>query len=54
MLILFSTLVGLVRHEWSGCSPTTRRFVAIALLVLALAVLVIGYGNHLNQAAPAH
>jgi L-rhamnose-H+ transport protein len=54
MLILFSTLVGLLRREWSGCSPATRRFVTLSLLVLALAVLVIGYGNHLNQAAPAH
>lgn len=50
MLILFSTLVALVRHEWSGCSPATRRFVTVAITILALAVLIIGYGDHLNQA----
>lgn len=54
MLILFSTLVGLLRREWSGCSSTTRRFVIAALLVLVFSVVVIGYGHHLNEAAPAH
>lgn len=49
MLILFSTLVGLVRREWTDCTPTTKRFVTTAISILVLAVLVIGYGNHLNQ-----
>ncbi|MEI6655073.1 MAG: L-rhamnose/proton symporter RhaT, partial [Verrucomicrobiota bacterium] len=52
MLILFSTLVALVRREWSGCSPGTRRMVALAISILVLAVLVIGYGNNLNLNIP--
>lgn len=54
MLILFSTLVAIVRHEWSGCSLSTRRFVTFAIGILILAVLIIGYGNHLNQAPATH
>jgi len=54
MLILFSTLVAIVRREWSDCSPGTKRFISIAICVLVLAVLVIGYGNHLNQAPSSH
>jgi L-rhamnose-H+ transport protein len=54
MLILFSTLVAIVRREWSDCSPDTKRFVTIAIGILVLAVLVIGYGNHLNQIPATH
>ncbi|RPJ32476.1 MAG: rhamnose:proton symporter [Verrucomicrobiaceae bacterium] len=54
MLILFSTLVAIVRREWSDCSPATKRFVTVAISILILAVLVIGYGNHLNQAPIPH
>lgn len=54
MLILFSTLVAIIRREWSGCSKGARRFVSIAIGILVLAVLVIGYGNHLNQIPTTH
>lgn len=54
MLILFSTLVAIIRREWSTCSKGTRRFISIAIGILVLAVLVIGYGNHLNQAPATH
>ena len=54
MLILFSTLVAIIRREWSICSPDTKRLISIAIGILVLAVLVIGYGNHLNQAPPSH
>jgi L-rhamnose-H+ transport protein len=54
MLILFSTLVAIMRREWSSCSPGTRRFVALAISILVISVIVIGYGNHLNQATTAH
>jgi L-rhamnose-H+ transport protein len=54
MLILFSTLVAIVRREWSSCSPNTRRLVIAAISILILSVIVIGYGNHLNQAPAAH
>ncbi len=54
MLILFSTLVAISRREWSGCSSSTRRFITFAISVLILAVIVIGYGNHLNPAPATH
>jgi L-rhamnose-H+ transport protein len=54
MLILFSTLVAIVRREWSACSPATKRFITVAISILILAVLVIGYGNHLNQVPTKH
>jgi L-rhamnose-H+ transport protein len=54
MLILFSTLVAIIRREWSDCSPGTKRFICVAIGILVLAVLVIGYGNHLNQAPTTH
>ena len=54
MLILFSTLVAIIRREWSSCSPNTRRLVIAAISILILSVIVIGYGNHLNQAPSAH
>jgi L-rhamnose-H+ transport protein len=54
MLILFSNLVAIIRREWSDCSPVTIRFISIAISILMLAVLIIGYGNHLNQAPASH
>lgn len=54
MLILFSTLVAMIRREWSACSPGTKRFICIAICILVAAVIVIGYGNHLNQAPATH
>jgi L-rhamnose-H+ transport protein len=54
MLILFSTLVAIIRREWSGCSPATKRLITFAISILILAVLVIGYGNHLNQTPASH
>lgn len=54
MLILFSTLVAIMRREWTSCTPATKSLVTIAISLLVLAVLVIGYGNHLNDATTAH
>lgn len=49
MLVLLSTIVGLVLREWKGCSPRTRWFLNTALLVLVGAVLILTYGNHLGE-----
>jgi L-rhamnose-H+ transport protein len=54
MLILFSTLVAIMRREWSDCTPSTKRLITIAISVLVLSVIVIGYGNHLNQTPANH
>ncbi len=54
MLILFSTLVAILRSEWASCSPATKRLITFAISLLVLSVLVIGYGNHLNDSPPGH
>jgi len=48
MLVLFSTIAGLVMKEWKMCSTATMRFLILALLVLVAAVLMLTYGNYLG------
>jgi L-rhamnose-H+ transport protein len=54
MLVLFSSLAGLVLREWSGSRPRTWAALASALFVLILAVLAIAYGNYLGEMAAFH
>src|SRR4030095_9023375 len=51
MLVLFSSVAGLLMKEWKGCSRRTKISLAFALVVLTIAVLIITYGNYV--AAPA-
>jgi L-rhamnose-H+ transport protein len=48
MLVLFSSVAGLVMKEWNNCSATTRRLLILALMVLVAAVLLLTYGNYLG------
>jgi L-rhamnose-H+ transport protein len=48
MLVLFSSVAGLVMKEWKNCSATTRRLLILALMVLIAAVLLLTYGNYLG------
>lgn len=54
MLVLFSTLIGLILREWAGCRPRTLASLGAALAVLLAAVLALTYGNYLGDLAPAH
>lgn len=45
MLVLFSSLVGLVLREWKGCAAKTKTSLVLAIIVLIAAVLLIAYGN---------
>jgi L-rhamnose-H+ transport protein len=54
MLILFSTIVAIIRKEWTSCSASTKYLITIAIGILVISVLVIGYGNQLNQAPATH
>lgn len=45
MLVLFSSLVGLVLREWRGCGKPTKAVLAIAIALLISAVLLIAHGN---------
>jgi L-rhamnose-H+ transport protein len=46
-VIVFSTLCGILAHEWRGVSRRTAALVAIALLVLVGSTFVIALGNRL-------
>jgi len=51
MLIMFSSLAGLVLREWHGCSSYTKGAMIVALLIIGAAVLALGYGNYLGMSA---
>ena len=50
-IIIFSTIWGILIHEWRGTSLRTRGLVAIGLVLLVTSTIVVGYGNYL-QANP--
>jgi len=49
MLVLFSTVAGLIMKEWKTCSAKTKQILAGALVVLIVAVLLLTYGNYLGN-----
>ncbi|MEI7928344.1 MAG: L-rhamnose/proton symporter RhaT [Verrucomicrobiales bacterium] len=54
MLILFSTIVAIIRKEWTSSSASTKYLITIAIGILLFAVIMIGYGNQLNQVPATH
>jgi len=48
MLVLFSSVAGLVMKEWKNTSSKTKQWLIAALLVLVIAVLLLTYGNYLG------
>ncbi|MBI5083669.1 MAG: L-rhamnose/proton symporter RhaT [Acidobacteria bacterium] len=48
-IIIFSTLWGIVLHEWRGCSRRTIRLVVASIAVLVASTIVVGYGNYLGS-----
>lgn len=50
LLVLLSTVAGLMMREWKGSSGKTVRILIIALLVLIIAVLLLTYGNYIGSA----
>jgi L-rhamnose-H+ transport protein len=53
-IIIFSTLWGVVLHEWKGSSKRTHVLIAIGLGVLVLSTVIVGYGNYLKSLPPVH
>jgi L-rhamnose-H+ transport protein len=51
MLVLFSSIVGLVLKEWMGVKERTKWTLALAVTILILAVLTLTYGNYLGTEA---
>jgi L-rhamnose-H+ transport protein len=51
-IIIFSTLWGIVLHEWKGTSKRTHLLIGIGLFVLVGSTVIVGYGNYLGASAP--
>jgi L-rhamnose-H+ transport protein len=49
LLVLLSSVAGLVMKEWKGCSKATRTILIVALAVLIAAVLMLTRGNYLSS-----
>ena len=49
MLVLFSSVAGLLMKEWNNTSSRTKQWLIAALLVLVIAVLLLTYGNYLGE-----
>jgi L-rhamnose-H+ transport protein len=49
MLVLLSSILGLIMKEWKDCRSRTLRILVIALVVLIGAVLLLTYGNYLGE-----
>jgi len=49
MLVLFSSVAGLLMKEWNNISSRTKQWLIAALLVLVIAVLLLTYGNYLGE-----
>jgi L-rhamnose-H+ transport protein len=50
LLVLLSSVTGLIMKEWKQCSNKTKIVLAIALVVLIGAVLLLSYGNYISSA----
>jgi L-rhamnose-H+ transport protein len=48
MLVLFSSMIGVVAGEWRKTRSGTKSSLSLALSVLVLAVLALSYGNYLG------
>lgn len=48
MLVLFSSIAGLLLKEWTAARSRTRWILTLALSILTLAVLILTYGNYLG------
>ncbi|MCX6970510.1 MAG: L-rhamnose/proton symporter RhaT [Verrucomicrobia bacterium] len=53
-IIIFSTLWGIVLHEWKGTSNRTHVLIGIGLAVLIGSTVIVGYGNYLGAASSGH
>ena len=49
LLVLLSSVTGLIMKEWKNCSSKTMRLLIAALVVLVFAVLLLTYGNYLGE-----
>ncbi len=53
-IIIFSTLWGIVLHEWKGTSLRTHILIGIGLAMLIGSTVIVGYGNYVGATTPGH
>ena len=46
-IIAFSSLWGLLLHEWRGANQRTLRTISLGISIVVLSTVVVGYGNYL-------
>ena len=49
-VIVFSTMWGLITHEWKGSSRRTMKLIFVGILILMFSTVVMGFGNYLSVA----
>lgn len=49
MLVIFSTIAGILMKEWTDSKPRTIKMLVAALFILVSAVLILTYGNYLSD-----
>ncbi|MEI6351781.1 MAG: L-rhamnose/proton symporter RhaT [Verrucomicrobiota bacterium] len=53
-IIIFSTLWGIVLHEWKGTSKRTHLLIGFGLVILIGSTVIVGYGNYLGAQVSGH
>lgn len=49
-VIVFSTMWGLITHEWKGSSRRTMRLIFFGIVILMFSTVIMGFGNYLAVA----
>ena len=48
-IIAFSSMWGLLLHEWRGVTRLTLRTISLGIFIVVLSTVVVGYGNYLAE-----
>ncbi|WP_133273379.1 L-rhamnose/proton symporter RhaT [Hymenobacter radiodurans] len=48
-IIAFSSMWGLILHEWRGSNRLTMRTISLGILVVVFSTVVVGFGNYLGS-----
>lgn len=52
-ILIFSTLWGILLHEWKGTSKRTHLLIGIGLAILIASTMIVGCGKYLGASSPA-
>jgi L-rhamnose-H+ transport protein len=53
-IIIFSTVWGILLHEWKGTQRATHLWIAAGLITLVASTLIVGWGNALGASTAGH